>query len=125
MKDVIFTAFMVSFFSIFIILILVLGARSIFSIITIDEFGVHRSFLGRFFKLNISWDEMKEVFFINGLAQYIWFSKTETLSTINYWKRHKVKDTIPISISKKRLAVIKQYIKQPIVGLEDESIIRK
>ena len=43
---------------------------------------------------------------------------------IDPFKRYKVKDAIAISLYKKRYAVIKQYIKQPIVGLTEEFILK-
>ncbi len=97
-----------------------LSVRRILSRITIDETGISRSFLGRFYKLHISWDDMAEVFFIDSLVEYLMFSKTKQISRMSYWKASMVKDAIQITLSKKRYAVIKQYLQQPIVGMSDK-----
>ena len=124
--NIFLTVLLVGMLSVLVIILPISGARSLFPIITIDETGVSRSFLGIFCKLHISWDEMADVAFtpnllyVNGV---IWFSKTRKISEIDPFKRYKVKDAIAISLYKKRYAVIKQYIKQPIVGLTEEFIL--
>ena len=123
--NIFLTVFLVAMLSAMLIVLPVSGARSLFPIITIDETGISRSFLGVLCKLHISWDEMTEAVFtphflyVNGI---IWFSKTKKISEIDVFLRYKVKDAIPISLYKKRYAVIKQYLKQPIVGLTDDFI---
>ncbi|MDE7405871.1 MAG: hypothetical protein K2M89_03235 [Clostridiales bacterium] len=99
------------------ILLIIFGARRIYSIITIDETGVSRSFLGVFCKLRISWDEMAEATYMLHLIPFLFFSKTKKLSTMTYNKAIAVKDAIQISLSKRRYAVIMQYLQQPIVNL--------
>ena len=99
------------------ILLIITGARRIYSIITIDETGVSRSFLGVFCKLHISWEEMAEATYMFHGLPFLFFSKTKKLSTMTYNKAIAVKDAIQITLSKRRYAVIVQYLKQPIVNL--------
>ncbi|MDE6201766.1 MAG: hypothetical protein K2M47_07850 [Clostridiales bacterium] len=99
------------------ILLIITGARRVYSIITIDETGVSRSFLGVFCKLHISWDEMAEATYMSHLIPFLFFSKTKKLSTMSYNEAIAVKDAIQITLSKRRYAVIAQYLKQPIVNL--------
>lgn len=99
------------------ILLIVFGARRVFCIITIDETGISRSFLGVFHKLHISWDEMAEVNFVSHLFPFLFFSKTKKLSAMPYNKAIAVKDAIQITLNKKRHAVIAQYLQQPIVNI--------
>lgn len=72
----------------------------------------------------MTWDEIADIAFSQFLLTpygYLWFSKTKKISYISMERRYKVKDAIMISLNKKRYAVIKQYIKQPITGLSEET----
>ena len=101
------------------IALIITGARRIFSIITIDETGVSRSFLSIFYKLHISWEEMAEIWYVENLLPFLFFSKTKKVSEMTYNKAIAVKDAVQISFSKRRYKFIAQYMKQPIVGLPD------
>ena len=107
------------------ILTFLMGARRVFSIITIDETGISRSFLGVFYKLHISWNEMAEVCYKNNVIPWLFFSKTKKLSELTYNKAIGVKDAIQISlVSKKRYQFIKQYLQQSIVGIPRKELER-
>ncbi|MCH5162464.1 MAG: hypothetical protein J1G38_03120 [Clostridiales bacterium] len=102
------------------IVILVTIPKPLLSIIQIDETGISRSFLGRFWKLHISWDEMTEARYFVQVSEQMIFSKTKKLSNIPRLKWHKEKDVIFMGFSKKRYKVIEQYLQQPIVGMPDK-----
>ena len=102
------------------IALILTGARRGYSIITIDETGISRSFLGIFYKLHISWDEMAEVVYKEHLIPFVFFSKTQKLSRMTYNKAIAVKDAVQITISRRRYKVIAQYLQQPIVGMPDK-----
>lgn len=103
------------------IAILVMLAKPMLSIIQIDETGISRAFLGRFWKLHIPWDEMAEARFFISVSYQMIFSKTKKLANIPRGRWYKVKDVIFIGLlSKKRYAVIAQYLQQPIVGMPDK-----
>ncbi len=107
-----------------VILIPILGASTLFATITIDITGVTKSFLGKFCKVQMTWDEIADIAFSQFLLTpygYLWFSKTIKISYVSMERRYKVKDSIAIVLNKKRYAVIKQYIKQPITGLSEET----
>lgn len=96
------------------------GARRIFSIITIDEYGISRSFLGKYYKLHISWDDMTEICYKENVWPFLFFSKTKKLSEMEYNKAIKVKDAIQLSFSKKRYKIISHFTRQPIIGMPDK-----
>ena len=98
---------------------ILVGAQKMLCIITIDETGISRSFLGVFSKLHISWDEMAEAYSFISVVRFVTFSKYKKVSTMSNWKMRGEKNAIEMTLSKKRYAVIAQYIKQPIVGLPD------
>ncbi len=102
------------------IALVLVGSKRIFSIITIDETGVSRAFLGIFWKLQISWDEMAEICYKEHGWAFLFFSKTQNISELTYNKAIAVKDAIQISFSQRRYAVIEQYLLQPIVGMPDK-----
>ncbi len=111
----------------FIILVLILGVcpifiilasmRCYFSIITIDETGISRAFLGKFFKLKMAWNEIADIRYYTTLIGYFVFSKTKYLCEIPSSKWYRIKDTVFFTVSKKRYNVIKQYLQQPIFGI--------
>lgn len=97
---------------------LVLMAKPLLSIIQIDETGISRAFLGKFWKLHISWDNMAEARFFTQVSNQMVFSKTKKLGAIPMIKWHKEKDIIFVGFSKKRYEVISQYLQQPMVGID-------
>ena len=99
--------------------ILIVSLKPFFSIITVDENGISRSFLGAFWKLHISWDEMAEVCYYVALLECLVFSKSQKLTMVRRSKWYRVKDTIHIALGKKRYAVIAQYLQQPILGMPE------
>ncbi|MDE5562566.1 MAG: hypothetical protein K2J01_03360 [Clostridiales bacterium] len=99
---------------------LVLMAKPLLSIIHIDETGISRAFLGKFWKLHISWDDMAEARFYTAVSNQMVFSKTKELGAIPMSKWYKEKDIIFVGFSKKRYEVISQYLQQPIVGMPDK-----
>lgn len=102
------------------ICILFVYARKYLSIITIDETGISRRFLWKFYKLHISWDEITEVYYFSAIAQFLVFSKNKKVSVMTYNKMRLEKDTIELTLSKKRYEVIKQYLQQPIINLPEK-----
>ncbi len=98
-------------------LILVMLAKPMFSIIQIDENGITRAFLGRFWKLHISWEEIAEARYYVRVSEQMIFSKTQKLGGIPILKWHKLKDVIFMGFSKRRYNFIKQYMQQSIVGI--------
>ncbi|MDE7405499.1 MAG: hypothetical protein K2M89_01320 [Clostridiales bacterium] len=96
---------------------LVLMAKPLLSIINIDETGVSRAFLGKFWKLHISWDDMAEARFYTAVSNQMVFSKTKKLGAIPMGKWHKEKDIIFVGFSKKRYEVISLYLQQSMVGM--------
>lgn len=101
------------------IVMLMVCARRMFSIITIDETGISRSFLGIFFKLHIPWDGIAEVYCFTALAIFIKFSKDRKLSTMKYDKMRGYKNAIEFTLSRRRYAVVAQYLQQPIVNMPE------
>ena len=102
------------------ICILVMMAKPLLSIIHIDETGVSRAFLGRFWKLHIAWQDLAEARYFISVSEQMAFSKTKKLEYIQRNKWYKEKDIIFIGFSKKRYEVISQYLQQPIVGMPDK-----
>lgn len=100
------------------IAILVLMAKPLLSIIQIDENGISRAFLGKFWKLHISWYDMAEARFFTSVSNQMVFSKTKKLGAIPMSKWQKEKDVIFVGFSKKRYKVISQYLQQPMAGIE-------
>lgn len=118
------TIILVALLSIFSIGLTIEGPRTFLAMITIDENGVTKSFLGRFCKVQMTWEEIADIAFSQFLLTpygFLWFSKTIKISYVSMERRYKVKDSIAIVLNKKRYAVIKQYIKQPITGLSEET----
>ncbi|MDE7164129.1 MAG: hypothetical protein K2O04_01730 [Clostridiales bacterium] len=101
------------------LLIFFLGARRFLSIVVIDENGISRAFLDRFFKLSMKWDEIYEFSYFESGLPFLIISKTKSIQGMSYWKITKIKDLIQIQLSQKNYDKIKQYIKQPIVGLTE------
>ena len=106
------------------ILYVCLGARQYLSLITIDETGISRSFLGIFHKLHIPWDDMREACYKFNMLGWLFFSKTKKMSEIPFHETWKTKDYIHISLSKKRYNLIMQYLQQPIIDMP-ESLVKK
>ncbi len=106
------------------IAILIMMAKPLLSIVQIDETGISRAFLGRFWKLHISWDELAEARYYIRVSQQMIFSKTQSLGVIPMLKWQKLKDVIFIGFSKRRFKVIKHYIQQPIVGMSQKMLER-
>lgn len=102
------------------VVILCLIAKPLLSVVRIDETGVSRAFLSRFWKLHISWEEMVEARYFISITGQIIFSKTKSLNYIPLSKWHKIKDIIFLGLSKKRYRVIKQYLQQPILCMPEE-----
>ena len=109
---------------IFPIVSICICSRQYLSLITIDETGISRSFLGRFHKLHISWDDMREACYKFNMLGWLFFSKTKKMSEIPFHETWKTKDYIHISLSKKRYNLIMQYLQQPIVDMP-ESLVKK
>lgn len=99
---------------------LILAIYHFLVVIQIDETGISRSFFGRYRKLQISWDELADVRYYLWVSEQIVFSKTKKLTNVPMPQVHKIKDRIIMGFSKKRYAVINQYLQQPIVGLPDK-----
>lgn len=101
-------------------IILFLGnARKLFTIITMDEKGISRSLFGTFFKLSMKWEEIYEISYYESLIPFIMFSETKSLRGITYKGTGKIKNLIQLQLTQKNYDFIKQYIKQPIIGLTD------
>ncbi len=108
------------FFCVSSIIHLVVIIPRLLVVIKINESGISKSFLGRFLKANISWNEIAEVRYFLYVSEQIVFSKSRELASIPLLKWHKLKDIIFMGLSKKRYAIMKQYLQQPIVGMPDK-----
>lgn len=101
-------------------LILILSVqRGVFSVVTFSENGVKRSLFAGLFKVEMSWEEMKEMRFYVRLLPYIFFSKTSTLEGLTYDSIIKKKDIIQVDFTKKVYNAIKQFTDREIVNLPE------
>lgn len=101
------------------IVILIYAPRRFFSIITISEDGISRSLFGKFCKLSMKWDEIYEISYFESSMIFLMFSQTKSINGMSYGKITKIKDLIQLQLTQKNYDAIKQYIKQPIIGLTD------
>lgn len=104
------------------LLIFISSFRRFFSVIRIDEYGLSRSVFGKLCKLSMNWDEIYEISYFESVLPFIIISKTQSIQGLSYWKITKIKDTIQIQLTQKNYNFIKQFIKQPVIGLTDEKI---
>ena len=125
LRDHIGVLFVAAIFCIvFPVLIFFINARKLFTIIKIDENGISRSLFGKFFKLSMKWDEIYEISYYESVLPFLMFSQTKSLKGISYNGTAKIKNLIQLQLTRKNYNFIKQYIKQPIVGLTDDKIKR-
>ncbi len=110
-------------------LIVFLGTiRFCYSIITIDERGIRRSAVGFLFKLEMKWDEIKEISYQSWFFPYIWITKDRPIGLVKSNSRqvfkqlYKRKDLIQIHLSRKIYKTIRQYTEIPIIGLTEETM---
>lgn len=106
----------------FPIIIIITGVRRFFSVIQIDEDGISRSFLRKFCRLSMKWDEIYEISYFESGMTFLMFSQTRSIQGLSYWKITKIKDLIQIQLTQKNYDFVKQFIKQPIKGLTDEKM---
>lgn len=97
-------------------------ARRIFTIIVIDENGISRSLFGKFYKLTMSWDEIHEICYQERVFPFLIFSKTQSVHGLSDSKRNKIKDMIMLQLTVKNSRIVRQYIKQPVVGMSEQSL---
>ena len=104
------------------LLLYILCARRFFAVITINEEGISRAVFGRFYKLTLKWDEIYEISYFESLMPFILFSQTKSVQGMSYNQITKIKNLIQIQLTQKNYDVIKQYVKQPIIGLTDAKL---
>lgn len=101
------------------LLLLLLGMRRFLVVVTIDENGISRAAFKKFYKLTMVWDEIYEIRYFESGLPFLLFSQTKSTQGLSYWKITKIKNLIQIQLTQKNYDLVKQYIKQPILGLTD------
>ena len=79
-----------------------------FSIVTIDEKGIHKSLFGRFFKKDFSWDEINSMMVMNRVDTWLFISKVD-MKGFGYNKLLKHKDIIQMGLRPSLLNAIRRY----------------
>ena len=99
--------------------------QGIFSLVTIDEKGMRRALFGVFCKLNISWDELKEMKCFSRVIFQLFCSKDIELKPLQFdeaaKKRHSL---IQLPLSPKVLAVVRLYTDIEIIGIPEDVLQR-
>lgn len=97
--------------------------QGIFSLVTIDEKGMRRALFGVFCKLNISWDELKEMKCFNrGITGQIFCGKDASLKDMEFERALKCHGLIQIPATPKILAIVRLNTDTEIVGIREETL---
>lgn len=96
--------------------------RRVWSIVTIDEKGIRRVVFGKFFKMEMTWEEIKEIRYYQQVLPFLFISKNISLDGMCMDKYNKIlkrHDVIQIGISDKIFNVITRYYDKRILSLPD------
>lgn len=104
------------------ILLILVSSRRGLSVIKMDENGIRRLVFGFIKSIEMKWDDIAEIRYFERFMPFLILSKTITLEGKPYDKVVKRKDVIQIQLSKKVYDTIIKYIKQPIIGLTEETL---
>ncbi|MBD5132010.1 MAG: hypothetical protein HDT28_05410 [Clostridiales bacterium] len=112
------------------LLLFVLFAKKAFSIVTIDETGIHSALFGKFFKRKMTWNEIHIQCYRQWTRYYFTpmmkiYKKTSKNVNRSWSKKLydigvdiDARDSIEIQFTEKRLNVISRYIPRPVTGLD-------
>ena len=121
----VFIWYLIFFCSLILLLLFALSGQPL-QLMSIDDKGITRSFLGVFRKLHISWDNIEEARIIWNTMPvtivYLIISKIKLPDNLKFNKtsQYRNKNTIVLRLTKKRYDIVMPYIKQPIKGLTEE-----
>lgn len=101
---------------------LILSAKKVFAIITINDKGIKRSVFKIFFKYEMQWNEINEIRYVEHGLPFLFFSKNKNINEMNFNVLTKQKEIIGFALNRKVYKILKQYIEQPIEGLDEDKI---
>ena len=64
-------------FTLFPVILLIIFFKDLFSIVTIDKNGVHKSLFKKYYKQDIAWDKLNSMMLMRDFRLHLYFSKND------------------------------------------------
>jgi len=99
-------------------LMLILFSNHCFSIITIDQSGIHKALFKYFLKKDYRWEDIKELRIFNRVDSWLFIGKVPMVG-LDYYKLIKHKKIMQMSFRPSILKAIRQYSDMKIENLDE------
>lgn len=95
-------------YALFPVVLLIVLSKDFFSIVIIDERGVHKALFNKYYKQYISWDELNSMMLMKDFKLHLYFSKID-INKLDYFDLKNNKDVITMTSRADVIYAIRLY----------------